>query len=77
MAKRHIIPMGKHKVSVQSQLAGVSLRDDQMPYGEKHLCLYEGQIANMQAAYDARIQEQARHERILLLKQKMLDKGLL
>ena len=77
MAKRHIIPLGKHKVSVQSQLAGVSIRDDQMPYGEKFASYYTGQVVNMQAAYDARIQEQARHERILLLKQKMLDKGLL
>ena len=77
MAKRHIIPLGRHEPAIQSQLAGVSLRDDQLPYGEKFQCFYDGQLANMQAAYDARMQEQARYERILLLKQKMLDKGLL
>ena len=77
MAKRRIIPLGKHKVSIQSQLARVSLRDDQMPYGEKYQSYYEGQVVNMQAAYEARKQAQARHERILLLKQKMLDKGLI
>lgn len=77
MAKRHIIPLGRHKVSMQSQLAGVSLRDDQMPYGEKYACVYEGQLANMQATYDAHKKAQERYERVLLLKQKMLDKGLI
>lgn len=79
MAKYHITPMGKHKPlgsSWQSMDMAYShaYQPDQRP---EFRCYVTGQQANMQAAYDAHKQAQERHARLLLLKQKMLDKGLL
>jgi|11BtaG_2_1085332.scaffolds.fasta_scaffold04479_4 hypothetical protein len=51
MAKRHIIPLGKHK-PVQSQMSGIVIRDDELPYGEKYSVYYTGQETAMIASYE-------------------------
>ena len=79
MARKTVIPMGKHKP------LGSSWQAMDMAYSRVYepeqkpefRCFVTGQKDAMQAAYDAHKQAQARHERLLLLKQKMLDKGLL
>ena len=84
MAKRGaIVDMGRHKP------LGSSWRSMDMAYSHAYepenrpefRCYILGQKAQMQAAYDARKLEQAKRDAhmdtLLLLKQKMLDKGLL
>jgi hypothetical protein len=79
MAKKTIIPMGKHKP------LGSSWRSMDMAYSHAYepenrpefRCFVTGQKDAMQAAYDAHKREQERMSALLLLKQKMLDKGLL
>ena len=85
MAKRGaVIDMGTHKP------LGSSWRSmDSMAYSHVYepesrpefQCYVSGQKTQMQAVYDTHKQEQARREArmdtLLLLKQKMLDKGLL
>jgi hypothetical protein len=51
MAKRHIIPLGKHK-PVRSQMSGIVIRDDELPYGEKYSVYYTGQETAMIASYE-------------------------
>jgi len=51
MAKRHIIPLGKHK-PVRSQLSGIVINDDELPYGEKYSVYYTGQETAMIASYE-------------------------
>ena len=79
MAKKTVIPMGKHKP------LGSSWHAMDMAYSRVYepenrpefRCFVTGQKDAMQAAYDARKREQERMSALLLLKQKMLDKGLL
>lgn len=80
MARKHFIHMGKHKPirsSWSSMDAGAYSRSYEPEDRPEFKCFVTGQQEAMQAAYDARVEAQARHERVLLLKQKMLDKGLL
>ena len=51
MAKRHIIPLGKHK-PVRSQMSGIFIRDDELPYGEQYSVYYTGQETAMIASYE-------------------------
>ena len=78
MAKRHIIPLGKHKVSVQSQFAGLVIHGGQLDDG-KYAVYHSpnGLHDHMVASYEEHKARVERHKRVLLLKQKMLDKGLL
>lgn len=80
MARQFITPMGKHKpvrsswAAMDTQAFSRSYEPESRPEFRVYVT---GQADAMQAAYDAKVREQARYERVLLLKQKMLDKGLL
>ena len=81
MAKRGaVIDMGIHKPlgsSWRGMDTGAYSRSYEPESRPEFQCFVSGQKTQMQATYDAHVEARERHERVLLLKQKMIDKGLL
>ena len=70
MAKRHIIPLGNHK-PVRSQMSGIYIRDDELPYGEKYSVYYTGQQTAMIASYEKHKKAIDRRKSLMLLNELM------
>ena len=66
MAKRHIIPLGHHK-PVRSQMSGIFIRDDELPYGEQYSVYYTGQQTAMIASYEKHKKALDRRKSLVLL----------
>lgn len=80
MAKRHIIPMGKHKPVRSSWAAMDTLafsRSYEPEARPEYRCFVSGQADAAKQAYEARLKREAQIQALLVLKEKLLDKGLL
>lgn len=79
MTKRKPIHLGTYSIrsSWASMDTGAYSRSYEPEVRPEFQCFVTGQKDAMQAAYDAHVEARERHEHVLLLKQKMLDKGLL
>ena len=79
MARKHIVPMGKHKPLGSSWQSfdhayGRGLMPETRP---EFRCYVTGQAEAAKRDYDARLKREAQMQALLVLKQELLDKGLL
>ena len=80
MAKRHIIPLGKHK-PIRSSWGAMDMQPARLPAHEELYSYRVGQESAMIASYEqhkkAVDMRKAQIQALLVLKEKLLDKGLL
>jgi len=80
MARKFITPMGKHKLVRSSWAAmdtGAFSRSYEPETRPEFRCFVTGQADAANRAYKAQIESEAKQQRLLALKARMLAKGLL